>query len=266
MKTKSGKDIFPIGIGTWGISGTNVPLYGNEEKEIEALKYSVENGQNHFDCAEMYSGFYADEVVGRAIAGHPREDLFIADKLWKTSVGKGKARATVEKMLKKLGTDYIDLLYIHYPWEDAPWREAIPQIDDLIDAGLVRYFGVSNFTLDQMEEARKIAKYPLAANQMLYNVLNKGEVNQTFLDYCQQNDIALVAYRPVERQEVTRHITLQEIAAVHDATPAQVALAWLLTKGTLPIPKATKKEHIDENLKAIELKMTDEELDQLDEL
>lgn len=140
MQTKSGNSLFPIGIGTWNMSSTinpaNAsakykgvePVHGTENQEIEAIRYSISKGQNHIDCAELYGGFYTDEVVGRAIAEAKREDLYVADKLWKTSLGKGLVRPTVETMLKKLGTDYLDMLYIHSPFDDALWQEAIPHL------------------------------------------------------------------------------------------------------------------------------------------
>ena len=278
MKTKSGKSIAPIGIGTWNVSslykpenghtkyrGTE-PSYGSEEQDIAAIQYSISLGQNHIDCAEMYGAFYTDEVVGRAIRDMNREDLFIADKLWKTSVEKGKVRATVERMLKKLGTDYIDLLYIHAPWKDVPWEEAIPQIDELIDEGLVRYFGVSNFTIDDMQKASKISKHPIAANQMNFNVLYKAEVDKNFKDYCETHRIQIVAYQPIKRKEVLDNPTIRAIAKNHNATEAQVAIAWLLAQQTLPIPKANKKAHIDDNLGALELTLDAKELATLDQL
>lgn len=275
LRTQSGKQVFPIGIGTWGISGEFVPdpaakykgaraVHGHEDADIEALRYSLDSGQNHLDCAELYGAFYTDEVVGRAIAGYPREDLFIADKLWKTSVGKGQVKPTVEKMLKKLGTDYIDLLYIHDVWDD--WQEAVPQIDDLIDAGNVRYFGVSNFTIEQMQEAQSLARHPIAANQMNFNVLYKDEVPLAFREYCRQHNIQIVAYQPVKRQEVLANKVVQQIAAAHDATPAQVALAWLLQVGALPIPKASSKEHITDNMGAVGITLSEEEMAQLEVL
>lgn len=274
MKTKSDKPLFPIGIGTWNIGGTFTanpgakykgaePNFDNETAEIEAIRYSISRGQNHIDCAELYGAFHTDEVVGKAIAGLEREDLYIADKLWKTSVGKGLVRTTVEEMLKKLGTDYLDMLYIHAPWDEVSWQEAIPQIDELIDEGIVRDFGVSNFTVADMEQTRKIAKHPIVANQMNYNVLYKDEVNQEFRDYCRKNNIQIVAYQPVKRQEVLVNEVIQDIAKAHNATAAQVALAWLLAQGTLPIPKAINKSHIDENIKAVKVKLADQELELL---
>jgi 2,5-diketo-D-gluconate reductase B len=277
MQTKSGKPLYPIGIGTWLIGGSfefdptdkykgAKPQPGNEAQEIEAIQYSLSRGQNHVDCAELYGGFYTDEVVGQALAGARREDLYIADKLWKTSVGAGLARASVEQMLKKLGADYLDLLYIHAPWDDAPWREAIPQIDALIDEGVVLGLGVSNFNVEQMREVMQLAKHPIVANQMNYNVLHKDEVDQSFHDFCKDNSIQIIAYQPVKRKAVLADETIQHIAQRHGATPAQVALAWLLAKGALPIPKATQRAHIDENLQAVSLGLTSEDLELLDNL
>jgi 2,5-diketo-D-gluconate reductase B len=217
----------------------------------------MSKGQNHLDCAELYGGFYTDEVVGRAIAGRPREDLFIADKLWKSSVGKGLVRPAVAQMLTKLGTDYIDLLYIHAPWPEIDWKESIPQIDELIDEGTVRYLGVSNFTVDQMQTTMQIARHPVAANQMNFNVLYKDEVPETFRHFCKEHAIQLIAYQPIKRQEVLENKRVNAIASAHHATPAQVALAWLMQVGALPIPKATNTVHIDENLAAINVKLTD---------
>jgi len=278
MKTKSGKPVFPIGIGTWNISSRFNPndptakykgietVKGNEEAEIAALRYSLFKGQNHIDCAELYGAFYTDEVVGRSLVGQKRKDLYIADKLWRTSVGKDLVRPTVELMLKKLGTDYLDMLYIHAPWEGVPWQEAIPQIDELIDEGIVRDFGVSNFTVADMQETLSLAKHTIVANQMNYNVLYKAEVVETFRNFCKQHNIQIVAYQPVKRQEVLTNATIQKIAKAHDATPAQVALAWLLAQDMLPIPKATQRAHIDENVEAVQVSLSQSEIAELDAL
>ncbi|HEY1835296.1 MAG TPA: aldo/keto reductase [Candidatus Saccharimonadales bacterium] len=224
MQTKSGKPIHPIGIGTWNVASRRNPnvvddkygnveaVHDNETSEIEAISYSISKGQNHIHCAELYGATYTNQVVGRAIAGFPREDLYVTNMLWKTSVAKGQVRPTVGKMLKKLGTDYLDLLYIHAPWQDTPWQEAIPQIDELIDEGMVRAFGVSNFTIEDMKRTQSIAKHPITANQMNYNVLHKIEVNQSFQNFCKRHGIALVAYQPIKRQEVLQNATIQSIA------------------------------------------------------
>ena len=277
MRTKSGNTLFPIGIGTWNIASVfnadpyakyngAEPFYDNEEAEIKAIRYSLGKGQNHLDCAELYGAFHTDEVVGKAIQGLKRKDLYIADKLWKTSVGAGLVRPTVEKMLEKLGTDYIDMLYIHAPWEEVQWQEAIPQIDELIDEGTVRHFGVSNFTLADMQRAQNTAKHPVVANQMNYNVLYKNEVDGSFQKYCHDNNIQIVAYQPVKRQEVMADKTIQRIARAHEVSSAQIALAWLLVKNALPIPKAISFQHIDENVYATDIKLTAQDIVDLDNI
>lgn len=272
MQTKSGKPVFPIGIGTWNIGGTfnpdnatakykgAEPNYDNEEAEVAAIRYSIKKGQNHIDCAELYGAFHTDEVVGKAIIGLERTDLFIADKLWKTSVDERLVRPTVEKMLEKLGTNYIDLLYIHAPWEGVNWQAAIPQIDELIDEGVVLGFGVSNFTIEKIKEVQSLARHPIVANQMNYNVLYQDEITEDLKGYCKQNNIQIVAYQPIKRQEVLENTTIQEIAKNHNATPAQVALAWLIAQGALPIPKAINLSHIDENVMAANIHLSESEM------
>ena len=143
---------------------------------------------------------------------------------------------------------------------------AIPQIDELIDEGIVRDFGVSNFTVENMKVAQQLAKHPIVTNQMNYNVLYKDEVDEAFKDYCQQNNIRIVAYQPIKRQEVLDNDVIQEIAKAHSATPAQVALAWLNAQGALPIPKAVNKKHIDENVESPEITLSENELARLEVL
>jgi diketogulonate reductase-like aldo/keto reductase len=181
-------------------------------------------------------------------------------------VAAGKVLPTVKEMLRKLGTDYLDLLYIHAPFPDAPWQEAIPQIDRLIDQGLVRHFGVSNFTIADMQEAMQQAKHPITVNQMNFNVLYKDEVDASFQAFCRDHDIAIVAYQPVKRQAVLHDATVQAIADAHHVTPSQVALAWLIQNNTLPIPKAVTPAHIDENIKAVDLHLTSDEMERLNNL
>lgn len=278
MHTKSGVPLFPIGIGTWDISSSAKvrdpsakyrgveAVYGNEDREIEAVRYSLSMGQNHIDCAELYGGFYTDEVAGRALVGQDRESLYIADKLWKSSVSKNLVRPTVERMLKKLGTQYLDMLYIHGPWEDVPWIEAIPQIDELIDEGVVRDFGVSNFRIKHMQQALSVSRHPIVANQVHYNPLYQTEVDEAFRAFCTEHSIRIVAYKPIERQAVLANETVQSVAREYHATPAQVSLAWLLAKDVLTITKAIQKAHIDENLRAVDLKLSPSDMAKLDAL
>lgn len=274
MRAKSGNSLFPIGIGTWLIGGTYEfdadakykgakPDYDNEPEEIEAIRYSISKGQNHIDCAELYGAFHTDEIVGKAIAGLNREGLFITDKLWRTSVEKGLVRPTVEKMLEKLGTDYLDMLYIHSPWKEVDWLQAIPQIDELIDEGAVRSFGVSNFTVEDMKSAQETARHPIAANQMDYNVLHQQEVTNEFKEYCADNNIQIIAYQPLKRQEVMDNEYIKTVAEKYNVSPTQIALAWLLAQNVLAIPKAINKAHIDDNVAAVNVILSSEDIETL---
>lgn len=276
LVTKSKKIINPIGIGTWNICsqrsnnasskyGGIVPEYGQEDQAIEALRYSLSLGQNHIDCAEVYGGFYTDEVVGRALSGQKREDLFIADKLWRTSIDSGLVRPTVEKMLKKLGTDYLDVLYIHAPWPDLSWQNAIHEINSLIDEGVVRYFGVSNFAVEDLEKALRISQHPIAANQVNYNLLYQIEANR-IREYCDRHKVKIVAYQPLKRGEIASNKTVLKIAREYSSTPSQIALAWLLNKDILAIPKALSKSHIDENWQAQYIRLNSKTITQLNSL
>jgi diketogulonate reductase-like aldo/keto reductase len=169
-------------------------------------------------------------------------------------------------MLQKLGTNYIDLLYIHAPWDGVNWQAAIPQIDELIDEGLVLGFGVSNFTVENMKETHSLAQHPIVSNQMNYNVLYRDEIDEAFKEYCKQNNIQIVAYQPIKRQEVLANTNIQEIAKNHNSTPAQVALAWLIAQGALPIPKAINLSHIDENISSINIRLSENDMRTLNDI
>lgn len=266
LKTSSGKPLHPIGIGTWGIGGTWEPVRGSEETGIRSIQYSLTKGQNHIDSGEIYGGGYTDEIIGQAIKGVKRENIYLADKLWETSVARGKVRPALELMLKKLGSNYLDLLYIHKPWDDYPWREAIPQIDDLIDEGVVRHFGVSNFNVEQMREAAGLSKHPIAATQLYFNALHRQTVSREMSDYCEINNIQIVAYRPLERGDVSKNETLQSIAKSHNATPTQISLAWLICQNIFPIPRASSKVYIEQNLASIDIKLSSKEMSVVESL
>ncbi|HMS24644.1 MAG TPA: aldo/keto reductase [Acidimicrobiia bacterium] len=273
MKTVSDDDLFPIGIGTWLMGGdwdnaarcatTDV---SNDDQEVRAIRYSLDIGQNHIDTAEMYGAGHTDEIVGKAIQSYSRDRIFIADKLWKSSFGEQETRMAIERMLRSLGTDYIDLLYIHSTFDGPEWERAVEPINTFIDEGVVRFFGVSNFSFADMERAAKLSSHPIAANQMLYNCGYKEEVTPEVKQYCSTNQIEIVAYTPVGRGELLANPVVQSVAHKHGVTTAQVALAWLIVRNALPIPKSSQKAHIDENFRALDTKLDDEDLDLLDAL
>ena len=253
LRTKSGQPLHPVGIGTWGY-GEYPTFSPGTESEVSAIKYAISLGQNHIDTAEMYARGGSEAVVGQAIKSTHREDVFIASKLWKDHVARATVRPAVEAMLKRLGTDYIDMLYIHAPWFDAPWQEAIPQICELIDEGMVRYLGVSNFNAERLQEALRITRHPIAANQMHFSFLHQQEVTPELRQLCAKNGILIIAYMPLEKGEIFKSTLVASMVERHGGTAARFALTWALEQQTVPIAKALRKEHIEQNAAVAYLK------------
>lgn len=254
MRPRSGRSLQAIGVGTWTFGGT--PGGPQAEREADAIRQAIALGQNHIDTAEDYADGGAEEVVGQAIAGLRREDLFIASKLWKNHVAVGTVGPAVEAMLRRLRTDYLDLLYIHHPWPKAPWRDALPQIDRLIDEGIVRHLGVSNFNVEQLREAAARSRHPIAANQVRYSCDWQLAASTALVNWCRAHDVAIVAYRPLNDARLIDNPVLAAIGSRQHATPAQVALAWLVTKRALPIPKALAADHVRQNAAAARVRLS----------
>ena len=173
-------------------------------------------------------------------------------------------------MLKRLRTDYLDMIYIHSSINPFPMEEYIAGLNDVVDKGLAKGLAVSNFNLEQLKQAQKLSKHPILANQMLYNILERSDVTNEMLDYCKENNILLVAYRPVERKLLADECTSETVlkmAKKYNKTPAQIALNWLCSKpNVVAIPKATKPEHIEENLASLDFEMSLEDIKLLDAL
>jgi len=243
-------EINPIGIGTWELF---------DKKRIDSIKYSIERGQNHIDTAEMYGDGKAEEVVGAAIKGFNRDKLFIASKIWKTSANKGAIVPAVENMLKRLDIDYLDLIYMHTPNVEVPMEEYMGGLNEVVDKGLAKGLGISNFDLEQTKKANSLTKNTILANQILYNVLEKGFATEEFKEYHKKNNIMIVAYSPLGMGKISDfndNKIIRELAVKYGKSEVQIAINWLISQeNVVTIPKAAKKEHIDENLGALEFEM-----------
>ncbi len=272
-----GAEVHPIGIGTWAMGGSRMSDgtifadYEQDQEEAEAIRYAVSCGQNHIDTAQLYGAGHTEEIVGRAIRELNRDELFIATKVWKSHAGSRLAvRRAVEDSLRKLGTGCVDLIYTHAPFDGIPMETTILGLNDVVEAGLARSIGVSNYPLDQLKEAVKISPRPIAANQLLYNILDRGLVTQHLLEFCREQGITVVAYRPVERRllaDQTTNQTVKELAARYNRPVAQIAINWLIGQpGVVTIPKAVAHPHIEENLGAMEFSLSDEDRRKLDQV
>ncbi|ACB40553.1 aldo/keto reductase [Pyrobaculum neutrophilum] len=247
-----------VGLGTWGIGGGYwAPDRSRDAEWVDALRYAVERGISLIDTAEMYGGGHAEELVGLAIRGFPREELFLVSKVWPSHARYEDVLKSAERSAARLGT-YIDLYLLHWP-SDVPICETVRAFEALVDRGLIRFFGVSNFTLDQIKEAEACAKrYELAAVQNRYSLYYRRD-EADVVPYALANGIMYMAYTPLEKGALARDRRLAEVGRRYGATATQIALAWYVKRGVVPIPKAEKRAHIDEIAGSLEVELREED-------
>ena len=255
----AGEQVVALGQGTWymGESARARP------QEVTALRLGIDLGMTLIDTAEMYGSGGAEEVVGEAVAGR-RDHIFIVSKVLPNNASRRGTIAACERSLGRMKTDRIDLYLLH--WRDShPLRETVEAFEELKRAQKIRHWGVSNFDTDDMEELVALpGGKAVAANQVLYNLTRRG-IEYELLPYCGQHKIPVMAYSPIEQGRMLGNATLKEIAARHKATPAQIALAFLLQqKGVIVIPKASSEQHVRENAAASGVALSADDLTALD--
>ncbi|XVH33043.1 aldo/keto reductase [Haloferacaceae archaeon DSL9] len=239
--------------------------YENTDPEecATSVETAIDVGYRHIDTAQGYDN---EEYVGEGIdrSGASREDLFVASKISTDNLGYDDVIETTNASADNLGVETIDLMYVHWPIDTYDPEETLPALDELVDEGVIDRVGLSNFRPDQLDEAAETLDAPIFAHQVeMHPLLQQDEL----LAYAQEHDHWLVAYCPIARNEVTAVDELQEIAEAHGATPAQVSLAWLLSKDRVaPIPKAASADHIEQNWRAREIDLADDEIETIDSL
>ena len=243
-----------LGLGTWE----------NEEPDqcAESVATALEMGYRHIDTAQIYRN---EAAVGRGIeqADVPREEIFLATKVWIDSLEPADVRRTTRESLDRLGVESVELLYVHWPARSYEPEATLSAFETLREEGLIDRIGVSNFEPEQVREAVELTDAPIFANQVeLHPMLPQPELREA----CAAEDVELVAYSPLARGQVFEVPELVEIADSHDASAAQVSLAWLREKGVTTIPKATSEAHIRDNLQSLTVSLTDAEIDRIDSL
>jgi diketogulonate reductase-like aldo/keto reductase len=256
-------DLVPIvGQGTW-IMG-DPP---NRGAEVATLRAGIAAGATHIDTAELYGG--AEDLVGEAIKGLRREDLFIVSKVLPSNASaKGTIRAC-ETALRRIGTSYLDVYLLH--WRGSyPLEETFGAMERLIEQGKIRALGVSNFNVADLEEAESaLGSGRIACNQVLYH-LQERHIDGNLIDHCARHNIAVVGYSPFGHGQFPRASSpggrvLAEVAGRLGATPRQVALAFLARKAPLfAIPKASSVAHAKENAGALTLRLGPADLAAID--
>ena len=255
----NGVVVSALGLGTWHM-GEDPRRAG---QEVEALRHGLDEGLTLIDTAEMYAEGGAEEIVGEAIAGR-RDEVFLVSKVCPWNASREGTIAACERSLARMRTDRLDLYLLHWRGEH-PLAETVEAFETLQEAGKIGAWGVSNFDLADMEELMEVpGGGNCVANQVLYNLSRRG-VEYDLLPWCQHRGIAVMAYSPIEQGSLARNETLIHIAQAYQATPAQVALAFLLERdGVIAIPKSSHPQRVTENREAADLDLTDEDLDALD--
>jgi diketogulonate reductase-like aldo/keto reductase len=252
-----GTPIPVFGLGTWKMGDRN----SDTAAEIAALRAGLDEGVTLFDTAEMYGSGGAERVLGEAIAGR-RDDTFLVSKVLPSNAGRAKAIAACEASLRRLNTDRLDLYLLH--WRGSvPLSETVRAFEDLVAAGKILRWGVSNFDPADMVELDALSKR-CAANQVLYNLTRRG-IEFDLLPQAQRRSLPIMAYSPIEQGALLDHPILAEIARNHAATPVQIALAFVLRQpGIVAIPKTGNAERVPENLGALDIELTETDIAKLD--
>ena len=247
---------------------------------IDSIRYAIKLGVTHIDTAELYGMGKSEEIIGEAIKSINRKSLFITSKVAGNHIDKDSIHQAIDKSLQRLGIDYLDLYLVHWASDTTPLSETMPAMCELVDSGKIKYIGVSNFSVEQMEEAQKYSKYPLLTNQVEYNVLARGQAKRggptkEILQYCRENEMFLTAYRPIMmKDQVTKKqklITglripkLEEIAKRYQKTPSQIILNWLTGQENVIVAfTSTSEKNIEENVNALDFELKEEDRNYLD--
>ncbi len=250
-----------LGLGTWGIGGSLKADSTQDETSIHSIKNAIELGYTHIDTAELYGAGHTEELIGKAIRNFDRSLIVITDKVFKTHLKYDDVIFSCKKSLEKLQTDYIDIYLIHAPNPEIPVADTMNALDSLIEEKLIKYIGVSNFSVEQMKEAQKYSKNKIIVNQIPYNLATRNndhrghciKMESEIIPFCQKNEILVMAYRPIERGFLLKpNVILDQLAIKYNKTIAQIAINWLISKkNIISISKAIRTQHLQENLGAI---------------
>lgn len=263
----SGHEMPALGLGTWRMGESRAARHG----ELNALRLALELGYRAIDTAEMYGDGGAEELLGEALArsfggGLRRDELFIVSKVYPHNATAKGVVAACERSLRRLRLDYIDLYLLH--WRGSvPLRQTVEGFERAQQRGLIRHWGVSNFDLDEMLELVEVpGGAACSANQVWFSLSRRG-AEFDLLPWQRSRQMPLMAYSPIDQGALARHAGLAALAQRHDATPAQLALAWVLGQpGVMAIPKSSDAERLRHNLHAASLVLDAADREELDRL
>lgn len=264
IKLKDGGSLPVIGLGTWQMGGRYSADSSRDEEMTSLIGDALDMGYRHVDTAEMYGAGHAERLVGEVLAGRPRDRIFLTTKVWNTNLRRQSLLRSLDASLLRLQVEYVDLYLIHWPSEEVPLEETFEALNLAVADGKALRVGVSNFDVPLLQQAQRICETPIATNQVRFNLHVRDPERNGLLRYCQQQGIAVTAYSPL-KDDVLSLPAVQAVARKHDASPAQVALQWLIRKPwVVAIPMSTNRLHLRQNLDAVRLKLDEDDMKRLD--
>ena len=266
-KLKTGFEMPVFGLGTWQMGGRDThDLKNDDSADIFAIKSAIDLGITHIDTAEIYADGYSEILVGKAIKDYNRSKLFIVSKVKAENMSYDGVINSCKKSLERLQTPYLDLYLLHRHNPQFDLKETMRALDYLVEQGLIKNIGVANFNKEYLKEAQSYTKNKIVCNQVHYNLeFREPEVTE-LLNYCQKNDVFLVAWRPVGKGNLLENIpeVLKQVCDKYKKTPAQVAINWLISQpNVLTLAKTRHIEHLKENMGAIGWEMEKEDIEKL---
>lgn len=240
-----------LGLGTWQLRG---------DECASVVKQAMEVEYTHIDTALMYENH---REIAQGMSGFDREKVFITSKLAVGELEPSQVAAQAERILRELDTDYLDALLIHWPDSSVDMNRTFEAFSELFKSEKIRSAGVSNFTISHLERYKEWFGPVLCINQVEFHPYL---VQSELLAYCEQHDIRVCSYSPIARKDVLEDAAVKEIAERRECTPAQVVLRWHLQHGLIAIPKASSREHLAENLASIEVRLSREDVERIDQL
>ncbi|WP_040984211.1 aldo/keto reductase [Oceanobacillus jeddahense] len=263
----AGREVFPIGLGTLNMGDKS----NKKDQEIKAIQTGLDNGVQVIDTAEMYGSGNSERLVAKAIKPYlyNREDLFLISKVLPSKASKKQLPISLDQSLKRLNVNYLDLYLLH--WQvNIPLQETVEALEKAKNQGKIKAWGVSNLDTDDIE---KIQTFPesgnCAANQVRYNLADRG-IEYDLVPLMDKQEMPVIAYAPVDRHDssgtrLTEQNVLKEIAEKHQADIFQILLAWSIRNGkTIAIPQSSNPAHVLNNVKAAEIQLTQQDLEQID--
>lgn len=258
-KLKNGFELPLLGLGTWGFGGREFHDPENNDKlQIEAIENAVSNNITWIDTAEYYADGYAETLIGTALRGAKRTSYQICSKVWKTHLRRDDVWRAAENSLNRLKTDHFDLYLYHQIDESVPLEETIGALNELAEQKIALNIGVSNFNAERLERAMKLSQAPIVVNQVEYSLVCR-EPEKNLLAFCQENDVMLQAWRPL--QYLKDCALTDELCEKYEISLQQLALAWLFAQDNVSAIAAMKSPaHLADNISAAELKLAPDDI------